>query len=362
MSDTVGNKPIVSSEIVNTKYIFVVYAALIFLMGMLIRFDLHKSLLVATAQTTLLDGIFVIVLYSINLLFDGYEIKVSIAATLSILLFSMALGVFFAIFIIPFVLQPLLKLLFPPGTIMTYAWATVSVYYAMIAIIWSVTLLWTMNIRASIKNEITAINARNDAEQLAILSELRRLRQQLDPHFIFNSLNAIITEVYDDPRQAAALLRELSAYLRYTLSIGDQEFAPIAAEAGAIRAYLRVQDMRFGSKLASRIDVAPEAQNRIIPTLLLQPLIENALKFGVADASGVLQIAVHITAQDDTVNISVENSGVLLQSPRGGNGTGVGLRNLRSRLAMHYGARASFELKQLDRMVAATVELSGEPA
>ncbi|MDR3493231.1 MAG: histidine kinase [Ancalomicrobiaceae bacterium] len=348
-------------RVVGIYDIYVIYTVLVYVMGTIVRFGLNKDLLLATAQTVLFDSWFLLILFFLTFLIKKSDITVSLVTTIVIILGSTILGSLYSIAVIKPLMLPVLSHILPSSTIPLYPPASVALYYTMIAVIWTLTLVWMMNIQKSARNEIAAINARNESEKRAILVELRRLREQLDPHLVFNSLNMVIAEINEDPRLAAAMLRELSAVLRYSLDMGEQEFASVAEEVGAIGSFIRVQRMRYGAGLDCKVELEQEAGHHLIPTLLVQPLIENALKHGLPDASGVLRARVKIRAEGDTLTIEVRNSGRLAPGEKGGSGTKIGLNNLRSRLQLHYGDRAAFEFNQVGDVVIATLRLVGDP-
>eukprot|EP01031_Cornospumella_fuschlensis_P049329 gene49329-60386_t len=153
------------------------------------------------------------------------------------------------------------------------------------------------------------------------------------------------------------MLRNLSLFLRHSLAGIEAPVATVAAEAEALSAYLRVQQARFGDRLKLHLDVAPEAAAHHLPSLLLQPLVENAIKHGRRDP--VLEVRIAIQRVGDVLEVLVSNPGAL--PPEGEGRTGVGLANIRSRLALHYPGRHSFDLRALDGMVTAQLRLEGKP-
>jgi LytS/YehU family sensor histidine kinase len=201
------------------------------------------------------------------------------------------------------------------------------------------------------------------AEAEALRAELEELRLQLDPHFLFNALNGVAEEIPDRPAAALAMLRDLTAYLRHSLDGINQTVVTVEAEVGGLAAYLRVQQARFGERLRTRLDMAPDAASRRIASFLLQPLVENAVKHGRRDNG--LDVGINIRAVGDALHIEIDNTGAL----DGGTGArrrrpGIGLENVRRRLALHYPGRHQFTLDQRDAggsKVVATLVLEGEP-
>lgn len=174
-------------------------------------------------------------------------------------------------------------------------------------------------------------------------AELRALRAQINPHFFFNSLNtlrALIPKNLDQPREAITLLADL---LRASLTMGQQKTITLAQELETVRNYLALEQMRFEERLRVHYAVKPETCTHVLPPFILQTLVENALKFGVApyEQGG----DVYITADDDgrALLLSVRNRGALNVAS---SSTGLGLKNARSRLQLLCGAGASLALSQ----------------
>jgi signal transduction histidine kinase len=176
---------------------------------------------------------------------------------------------------------------------------------------------------------------RTTAEAMAIESQLQMLRYQVNPHFLFNTLNAISTLVLtSESHRAHAMLQRLSEFLRYTLQSEGETLVPLNKELDAIRSYLAIESVRFGDRLQFQISVSQEASNCAVPSLILQPLVENAFKHGLSKSSrnGLLQIVGEL--QDEDVVLKVRDNG-----PGFGDrsaASGVGLRNTERRLALHY--------------------------
>jgi two-component system LytT family sensor kinase len=177
-------------------------------------------------------------------------------------------------------------------------------------------------------------------------AELRALRAQINPHFLFNSLNTIAALVHQDPTLAESMTLRLARIFRYVLTQTEKSFSPLHEEIDFLRAYLDIEQMRFGDRLQVRFDVAEAVADQPIPSLILQPLVENAIKHGFSPKLGPCQLVVRCAAQQEELALSVEDDGVgapdvSRQAPT----AGIGLRNVRERLAAVYGARArlSFE-------------------
>jgi hypothetical protein len=197
-------------------------------------------------------------------------------------------------------------------------------------------LLYTVSV--AIHYMQLAQQASRDAELLARDAELRALKAQINPHFLFNSLNSITALTTVDPAKAREMCIRLSDFLRNTLGLGERETISWREELALSRTYLDVEQVRFGSRLRVEIDVDDDCADCMVPPLVLQPLIENAVKHGIATMveGGLIRVEGHIV--DGSMEVSVANDfDPDSPSPRR---NGLGLRNVRSRLATRFGDAA----------------------
>jgi signal transduction histidine kinase len=182
-------------------------------------------------------------------------------------------------------------------------------------------------------------------------SELKALRAQINPHFLFNALNAIASLIHTNPERADEAVEQLAEVFRYTLRRSDSDWAPLDQELAFARAYLDVEQARFGQRLTCTIDAEPAAPAPQVPSMLLQTLIENAVKHGVSQTRGPGRIDVVVRTTADTVTVEVRDNGPgpRSQSPARRDGEGFGLRSVRDRLAGLFGERASLTLTRDDQ-------------
>jgi two-component system, LytTR family, sensor kinase len=175
------------------------------------------------------------------------------------------------------------------------------------------------------------------ALKLADSARLRALQSQLNPHFLFNALNGIATLIREGDRtNAAATVDTLSDFLRLTLQTLDSPEIPFREELAFVEQYLRIQRLRFGSSLRATVDADPETHDALVPTLILQPLVENAVRHGVlADAQGGA-LSVLIRRHDEVIVMTVEDDGPGL-GDASTHPFGMGLKNSSERLAALYG-------------------------
>ena len=181
------------------------------------------------------------------------------------------------------------------------------------------------------------------AEARAHEATLQALRFQIQPHFLFNTLNAVSTLVAEEKSaEASRMLSRLSEFLRHTLNGPSGDEVALADELEFARRYLDIEQVRFGDRLAVTFDVPPQLQRARVPTLLLQPLLENAMRHGVAPRIGASSVRVSARQERDVLRLTVIDEGVSAESGSGAApGNGVGLANTRARLEQLYGSRQS---------------------
>ncbi len=200
------------------------------------------------------------------------------------------------------------------------------------------------------------------AETAAREAELTTLRAQINPHFLFNALNAILAECDDNPRAVRTITRSLADYLRTSL-LHPGHHAPLDAELSAIAGYLGVEQSRFEERLVATLDIEPAARHAVAPTAVLLPLVENAVKYGMRTSPVPLRIAVIARLRDGRLLLRVENSGHWLEpQPDRPDSTQIGLANLRRRLALLHGDDARLTIQHDDRHVCVSVDMpAGDP-
>ena len=233
------------------------------------------------------------------------------------------------------------KLLGPPAAFGVFvglrAALDVLVYWSLVGVCQAIT-----NFRRSQERERRAA----ELEARLTSAKLQALRMQINPHFLFNTLNSIAALVYVNPRAADEMLGDLSELLRRSLdSMGEQEI-PLAQELDFIGAYLRIEQQRFGERLRLEQSVPDELQKALVPALLLQPLVENAIRHGIEPRRGSGLISIEARQEDQHLHLVVRDNG------RGMAGAdldssmrpGIGLVNTQARLQGLYGRDHGFSI------------------
>jgi two-component sensor histidine kinase len=178
-------------------------------------------------------------------------------------------------------------------------------------------------------------------------AQLKMLRYQLNPHFLFNTLNAISTLILDkDTLLANTMVTRLSRFLRYTLHSDPMQKVTVAEEMEALRLYLDIEKVRFDERLRLHFDIEPEAETALMPSLLLQPLVENSIKYAVSQSvnGGSIALAARVFGGELLLSVADDGPGLDLRNGKSPKGGGVGITNSRERLKEIYGADQSMRL------------------
>lgn len=172
-------------------------------------------------------------------------------------------------------------------------------------------------------------------------AQLQSLKTQLQPHFLFNTLHSISALNYDDPKGANRMLARLSSLLRLTLDKDNAQEVSLKEELEFLEHYLEIEQIRLGDRLTVKTDVAPETFDAIVPNLVLQPIVENAIRHGIAPFSAGGQIFITARQRDQTLELHISDTGPGLRGKAFV--AGLGLRNTQERLQQLYGSQGRFE-------------------
>src|SRR6478672_1027097 len=236
-------------------------------------------------------------------------------------------------------------------------------------LVWSVAYFGVLIWRRSQEREREATEARRLAQE----AQLQMLAYQLNPHFLFNALTSIRAMIDEDRARARQMVTELAAFLRHALVERALQTTTLAAELDALRGYLAIEQIRFEERLAIETHVEQAAESCAIPAFLIHPLLENAIKHGAREADGPLRVRLDARLLGDALRVEVWNTGSLVarapvgpyrgaelglvNSTTSAGSTGIGVRNVRERLARLFPGRHRFELTDEQGWVRALIEL-----
>jgi len=207
-----------------------------------------------------------------------------------------------------------------------------------------------------IKDQKQNERRKTDAEKLAREAELYKLRQQLQPHFLFNSLNSISALISSKPEQARIMIQQLSDFLRGTVKKEEQQWVPLSEEFTQLQLYLDIEKVRFGHRLHTEIIREEDLQNCRIPSLLLQPIVENAIKFGLYDTTGEVRISIRAGREENNLKITISNPyDPETASPK--QGTGFGLNSVQRRLYLLFARNDLLSASSKDDTFTTTVKI-----
>lgn len=209
----------------------------------------------------------------------------------------------------------------------------------------------TKNLQELASAQKEEILRRTQAESQAKEAQLKLLRYQLNPHFLFNTLNAISSLVNSaESVRANNMIVQLSRFLRYSLDNGGISEVPLKREIEAVNLYLNIEQARFEDRLKVIFQISEEANASMVPSLLLQPLVENAIKYAIArsETGGIIRVTAHIERESLLISVADSGCGVLASDFEFFQGTGVGLANIRQRLKGLYGGLSRLDIGTAD--------------
>ena len=186
-------------------------------------------------------------------------------------------------------------------------------------------------------------------EERLAQAELRALRAQISPHFIYNALAAVANSIHTRPEEARELLTEFAEFTRYAFR-GNRSYVTLADELHYVEKYLRLEQARFGDRLDVRVSVAPEVLTAVVPVLSMQPLVENAVRHGVESATGPCRVEILGADLDADVELTVKDGGAGMTAEEAaaaleGRGAGIGLANVHARLQSTFGPEYGLEVE-----------------
>lgn len=239
----------------------------------------------------------------------------------------------------------------PPSMAQGYSWLPGAIaFWTIVFAVW--TAFYAM---AQSRRRVQRLEAeRLRLQVLAKDAELRALQSQINPHFYFNSLNSLRALIFENQHAAANVVDQLAGLMRYALQSGGTDTVPLRDEVAALRAYLAIEKVRFEERLIAEIDIDPACDDIAIPPMVLQTLVENAVKYGVERRIGSSEVIVRAVRESEHTRIEVINQGSLTLQ---GDSTRVGIANAVRRLTLLCGERADLTLTTRDERVVATITL-----
>jgi two-component sensor histidine kinase len=224
------------------------------------------------------------------------------------------------------------------------------VNWAVLFVVWQAIYFTAVGLREYRSARLT----QSELARALQLAELRLLKSQLNPHFLFNALNTVRSLIADNPARAQSAVTRLANTLRYTLSSRPDELVTLAQELDIVTDYLELESMRFEDRLRIERDVPANAASVYVPVMLLQTLVENAIKHGIAELPSGGMLRISAVLEENMLTVEIENPRP--PAPICAAGEGVGLHNARDRLRLLFGTRATLEL-DLSKPTVATARL-----
>lgn len=252
---------------------------------------------------------------------------------LNVLAFSLAVAALFTFIILPYGMPLVMQYVDTPLNYGSFISDSMFVRFIMgwMQLLFVAAISWMWHF---IEEQQQNQSLKTDTEKLAREAELSQLRQQLQPHFLFNSLNSINALVVSQPELARKMIQQLSDFLRGTVKKDDRQLVSLEEEIHQLSLYLDIEKVRFGYRLKSVINADEASKACKLPPLLLQPIVENAIKFGLYDTIGEITISINAKVEDSNLVISVTNPfDPETSQPKG---TGFGLNSISRRLYLIY--------------------------
>jgi two-component system, LytTR family, sensor kinase len=290
--------------------------------------------------------------YVLNSMLRSY--RPSSKNIINLIIFSLALGALFTFGVLPYTLPPIIR------------WATsfndyesflsgslfLRFIFAWMQLLFVAAISWMWYF---VDEQKESERVKVDTERLAREAELSQLRQQLQPHFLFNSLNSINALVGSQPELARKMIQQLSDFLRGTVKKDDRQLVTLEEELHQLSLYLEIEKVRFGYRLQSEI-IADEASRACkLPPLMLQPIVENAIKFGLYDTIGEITISINASLDSNYLVIKVTNPfDPQTSTPR--HGTGFGLNSITRRLYLIYFNNGLLETSSQENTFTTTIK------
>jgi sensor histidine kinase YesM len=306
---------------------------------------------------TITDGFVSMMIYSVLALAAWYPVsyfnkETRKPATLVINLIAVSAGMVIIWLLLSRIINS--AIFTEPGIYPDY-WNKTIIYRAGLGVLICILVLLTYYLIISYRRLSDKKLEESRLESLLKETELKMLRSQINPHFLFNSLNSVSSLTITDPDKAREMVIKLSDFMRYALSRKDEQPVTLGREMENLRLYLDIEKTRFGDRLTTEEEIEEGCLDIKIPNMLLQPLYENAIKHGVHESTGVVKITTVIRCNRQILEITIGNNydpEAVLPA-----GTGTGLVNVQRRMELSYGKEASLSTEKGDGNFIARLKL-----
>ncbi len=258
-----------------------------------------------------------------------------------------------------FITKLVLKLIMPEQVNLNEYWIATTPYRIGTGVFIYCLLILTYYLFVSLSNLSEKMAREARLESLVKETELKMLRSQINPHFLFNSLNSISSLTITDPDKARLMVIKLSDFMRYALSRKDEQPVTLQSEFDNIRLYLDIERVRFGDRLSIEETMDSLCMEVKIPVMILQPLYENAVKHGVYESTGKVTISTSVISTNEYCEITITNN----YDPEAisAKGTGTGLSNVSRRLELSYGNKAMLKTEKQNGIFTSKLFIPGTP-
>jgi two-component system LytT family sensor kinase len=331
----VTNRPLSNIRIRNTAVI--VFIACAAITGLYLYYILHYNWLISLMDSLISNTLLALCCIVLSTLLSYYRPKDEP------ILFVFVITIILSVFVV-YISKYLLGMIFDDSNYIRFLSSGMSVRFIVIIVF----LAWCAlaNILWYKLEEQSEMQDRLFLTQtLAKEAELNKLRHQLQPHFLFNSLNSVYALTIVNPKEAGVMITKLASFLRGTLKRDDEVWVSIREEMEYIQLYLDIEKVRFSHRLNFNIQIEEESYDLCLPGTFLQPIVENAIKFGLYNTSAPIIISIFIQVQSNALEIRVENPYDPKMVGNTGSGTGFGLASIRRRLYLLFADSALIQTR-----------------
>jgi two-component system, LytTR family, sensor kinase len=306
-------------------------------------------------QISLIDGILSLILYSgvtLGLWYPFRSINNGRNSTPVIIANLIAIGII-SVGLWLFVSRTIILTILPEKSDYNNFWLATLPYRIGMGVFIYCLVIMTYYLFITLKNLSEKDIKEARLENIVKETELQMLRSQINPHFLFNSLNSISSLTITNPDKAREMVIKLSEFMRYSLSKKVDQFIPFKKELENLRLYLEIEKVRFGERLVTEDDIEEECLEVAIPNMLLQPLYENAIKHGVYESTEIVKTSTRAFIKDEHMVITISNDFDPEFIPL--SGTGTGLMNVKRRMELSYGKKGYIQTLNENKVFSVTL-------